>query len=188
MNPTSSPSVVSLAERRAAKRDPFASPGLADALAEAAMPERGSALLLAAVLEGGPLDPLRSDRLSHSLVQDWLELLLIRTEVADQTQNDQRQGPWDMAPGLHVASRIAHTHRGSVRHLEQLAAQLIDELERITLPFSDYGPGDAELRIAQTQLDDWLQQLSHDIQDELFALQMAAQQQLLSIAEMATAT
>ena len=64
----------------------------------------------------------------------------------------------------------------------------MDELERITLPFSDHAPGDAELRIAQSQLDDWLEHLSHDIQAELFALQMAAQQQLLTIADLAAAT
>ena len=187
MNPTSSPSVVSLAEWRAAKRDPVASSGLADARAEAAMPDRGLQALFAAVLEGEPVEPRKGDRLRPSLVQDWLKLLLIRAE-ADLTQDDQRNGPWDMAPEWHVAGRTAHTHRGSVSHLEQLAPQLIDELERITLPFSDNGSGDAELRIAQTQLDDWLQQLSHDIQAELFALQMAAQQQLLSIADLAAVT
>jgi Bacterial proteasome activator len=188
MNSTSSPSVVSLTEWRAAKRDPVASSGSADARAEAAMPDRGLTAVLAAVLEGEAVEPQKGDRLRHSLVQDWLTLLLIRPEVADLTQDDQRNGPWDMAPGLHVAGRTAHTHRGSVSHLEQLAPQLIDELERITLPFSDSAPGDAELRIAQTQLDDWLQQLSHDIQAELFALQMAAQRQLLSITDLAAAT
>jgi len=186
MNPTPSPSVVSLTEWRAAKRDPVTSSGRADARAEAAMPNRG--LPVAAVLEGEPVGPRIGDRLRHSLVQDWLQLLLIRPEVADLTQDDQRNRPGDMAPWLHVAGRTAHTHRGSVSHLEQLAPQLIDELERITLPFSDGAPGDAELRIAQTQLDDWLQQLSHDIQAELFALQMAAQQQLLSIADLAAVT
>jgi hypothetical protein len=188
MNPTSSPSVVSLAERRAAKRVPVASSGLVDAHAEAAMPDRGLPALLAAVLEGEPVEPRKGDRLRPSLVQDWLNLLLIRAEAADRTQDDQRKGPWDMAPELHVARRTARTHRGSVSHLEQLAPQLIDELERITLPIRRNASGDAELRIAQTQLDDWLQQLSHDIQAELFALQMAAQQQLLSIADLAAST
>ena len=187
MNSTSSPSVVSLAEWRAAKRDPVASSGLADARAAAARPDRGLQALFAAVLEGEPVEPRKGDRLRPSLVQDWLKLLLIRAE-ADLTQDDQRNGPWDMAPELHVAGRTAHTHRGSVSHLEQLAPQLIDELERITLPFKDNGSGDAELRIAKTQLDGWLQQLSHDIQAELFALQMAAQQQLLSIADLAAVT
>ena len=188
MNPASSPSVVSLTEWRAAKRDPLASSGRADARAEAAMPDRASPALLAPVLEEEPAEPPIGDRLRHSLVQDWLTLLLIRPEVADLTQDHQRNGPWDMAPGLHVAGRAAHSHRGSLSHLEQLAPQLIDELKRITLPFSDSAPGDAELRIAQTQLDDWLQQLSHDIQAELFAFQLAAQQQLRRITDLAAAT
>jgi hypothetical protein len=55
-------------------------------------------------------------------------------------------------------------------------------------PAGDSAPGDAELRIAQTQFDDWLQQLSHDIQAELFAFQLAAQQQLRRITELAAAT
>jgi len=202
MNPTSSPAVVSLTERRAAKRDRVASVGPVDALAEPVITDRGLTVeqaaapvpsrteVLAAVLDGQPVELREGDRLSHTLGQDWLKLLLSRPEMADLTQDEQRKGPWDMAPGLHVAGRTrpAQTHRGSVSHLDQLAPQLMDELERITLPFSDRAPGDAELRIAQTQLDDWLEQLSHDIQAELFALQMAAQQQLLTIADLAAAT
>ena len=188
MNPTSSPSVVSLAEWRAAKRDPVASSGFADVRAEAAVPDRGLTPLFAAALEGEPVEPRMGDRLRLSLVQDWLTLLFLHAEVADLTQEDQRSGPWGMAPELHVAGRTAHPHRGSVSHLEQLAPQLIDELERITLPFSANGAGNAELRIAQIQLDDWFQMLSHEIQAELFALQMAAQQYLLSIADLAAVT
>jgi len=188
MNPTSSPSVVSLAEWRAAKRDPVASSGFADARAEAVMPDRGLPPLFAAALEGEPVEARKGDRLRLSLVQDWLTLMFLHAEVADLTQDDQRSGPWDMAPELHVAGRTAHPHRGSVSHLEQLAPQLVDELERITLLFSDNGSGNAELRIAQTQLDGWFQKLGHDIQAELFALQMAAQQQLLSIADLAAVT
>jgi hypothetical protein len=151
------------------------------------MPDRELPALLAPVLEEEPGEPRIGDRLRHGLVQDWLKLL-IRPEQADLTQDDQKNGPWDMATGLHVAGRTAPTHSGSVSHLEQLAPQLIDELERITLPFSDSAPGDAGLRIAQTQLDDWFEQLGHDIQAELFALQMAARQQLLSITDLAAAT
>jgi hypothetical protein len=202
MNPTSSAVVVSLAERRAAKRDRVASAGLADAIAEAVITDRGLttpeavapdpalAEVLAAVLNGQPDEPRKGDRLSHDLGQHWLKLLLSRPEMADLTQDEQRKGPWDIAPGLQVAGRMppAQTHRGPVGHLEQLAPQLVDELERITLPFCDHAPGDAELRLAQTQLDDWLEQLSYGIQAELFALQMAAQQQLLNIADLAAAS
>jgi len=161
-----------------------------DTLVPRPVPDSSRAEILAAILDGQPVEPREGDRLSHELGQDWPKLLLSRPEMADLTQDEQRAGPWDVAPGLHVAggTRTAQNLRGSVSHLGQLAPQLIDELERITLPFSDHAPGDAELRIAQTQLDDWLERLSHDIQAELFALQMAAQQQLLNIADLAAAS
>jgi hypothetical protein len=76
-------------------------------------------------------------------------------------------------------TRLAEIHRRSLSELEDgLAPELTDELERITLPFSDDAPSDAELRIAQAQLVGWLEGLFHGIQAALFAQQMAAQQQL----------
>ena len=60
-----------------------------------------------------------------------------------------------------------------------LDAELREELERLTLPFTeDSVPSDAELRIAQAQLVGWLEGLFHGIQTALFAQQMAARQQL----------
>ncbi len=86
-------------------------------------------------------------------------------------------------------TRLAEIHRRSITELEQgLAPELIDELERITLPFSSEAPSDAELRIAQAQLVGWLEGLFHGIQTTLFAQQMAAQQQLQSMADVAAAT
>jgi len=188
MNPTSSSAVVSLAERRAAKRGRvgFAGDG---ALVPRPVPDPSRAEVLAAVLGVEPAETPEGDRLSHELGQDWLKLLLSRPEMADLTQDEQRTGSGEVVPGLHVAGGLcpAQSLRGSVSHLGQLAPQLIEELERITLPFSDHVPSDAELRSAQTQLDDWLERLSHGIQAELFALQMAAQQQLLNIADLAAA-
>ena len=56
---------------------------------------------------------------------------------------------------------------------------LVDELERLSLPFNDQQvPSEAELRIAQAQLVGWLEGLFHGIQATLFAQQMAARQQL----------
>jgi hypothetical protein len=161
-----------------------------DTLVPRPAPDPSRAEVLAAVLEGQPVEPPEGDRLSHELGQDWLKLLLSRPEMSDLPQDEQRTGPGDVASGLQVAggTRPAQRLRGPVSHLGQLAPQLIEELERITLPFSDHAPGDAELRIAQTQLDDWLERLSHGIQAELFALQMAAQQRLLNIADLAAAS
>ncbi len=76
-------------------------------------------------------------------------------------------------------ARLAEIHSRSIRELEDgLAPELVEELERITLPFSDESPSDAELRIAQAQLVGWLEGLFHGIQTALVAQQMAAQAQL----------
>jgi hypothetical protein len=76
--------------------------------------------------------------------------------------------------------RLRAIHQTSINELKQgLAPELADELERITLPFSDDTiPSDAELRIAQAQLVGWLEGLFHGIQTALFAQQMAARAQL----------
>src|SRR5262249_16703879 len=68
----------------------------------------------------------------------------------------------------------------SVKELEDgLAPELVEELERLSLPFTDHViPSDAELRIAQAQLVGWLEGLFHGIQTTLFAQQMAARAQL----------
>jgi hypothetical protein len=76
--------------------------------------------------------------------------------------------------------RLRDIHSASIRELKEgLAPELVDELERITLPFGeDATPSDAELRIAQAQLVGWLEGLFHGIQTALFAQQMAARAQL----------
>jgi len=76
--------------------------------------------------------------------------------------------------------RLRAIHQTSITELKEgLAPELGDELERITLPFSDDAtPSDAELRIAQAQLVGWLEGLFHGIQTALFAQQMAARAQL----------
>lgn len=77
-------------------------------------------------------------------------------------------------------ARLAEVHERSLKELEEgLSPDLVDELHRITLPFSDdTTPSDAELRIAQAQLVGWLEGLFHGIQTALVAQQMAAQSQL----------
>ncbi len=76
-------------------------------------------------------------------------------------------------------ARLAEVHERSLAELKAgLAPELIEELDRIALPFSDDAPTDAELRIAQAQLVGWLEGLFHGIQTALVAQQMAAQQQL----------
>jgi hypothetical protein len=77
-------------------------------------------------------------------------------------------------------ARLAEIHRSSIKELEDgLAPELVDELERLSLPFTEGDtPSEAELRIAQAQLVGWLEGLFHGIQTTLFAQQMAARAQL----------
>ncbi len=77
-------------------------------------------------------------------------------------------------------ARLKEVHTSSIKELEDgLAPELIEELERLTLPFVDgVAPSEAELRIAQAQLVGWLEGLFHGIQTTLVAQQMAARAQL----------
>jgi hypothetical protein len=77
-------------------------------------------------------------------------------------------------------ARLKEIHSSSVKELEEgLAPELISELERLSLPFTEGTlPTESELRIAQAQLVGWLEGLFHGIQTTLFAQQMAARAQL----------
>jgi Protein of unknown function (DUF2587) len=76
-------------------------------------------------------------------------------------------------------ARLKQIHKSSIKELEDgLAPELVEELERLSLPFDDDVPSDAELRVAQAQLVGWLEGLFHGIQTTLFAQQMAARAQL----------
>jgi hypothetical protein len=76
-------------------------------------------------------------------------------------------------------NRLKEIHQASVHELEDgLSPDLVEELERLTLPFSDdQTPSDAELRIAQAQLVGWLEGLFHGIQTAIYAQQLAARAQ-----------
>ncbi len=93
-----------------------------------------------------------------------------------QLLDEVRAAPLDEAG----RARLKEIHRSSLRELESgLAPELVDELERITLPFGDSDvPSESELRIAQAQLVGWLEGLFHGIQTTLVAQQMAARAQL----------
>ena len=128
----------------------------------------------------GVADPSGENEAVHNpaeLVEQPAKVMRIGAMVK-QLLEEVRSAPLDEAG----RTRLAEIHRRSISELEQgLAPELIDELERITLPFSDDAPSDAELRIAQAQLVGWLEGLFHGIQAALFAQQMAAQQQFQSM-------
>jgi proteasome activator-like protein len=76
-------------------------------------------------------------------------------------------------------TRLAGIYSSSIKELEAgLAPELIEELERLSLPFTSETPSEAELRIAQAQLVGWLEGLFHGIQTAIYAQQMAARAQL----------
>jgi hypothetical protein len=75
--------------------------------------------------------------------------------------------------------RLKEIHQSSIKELEAgLAPELIEELERLSLPFTEQTPSEAELRIAQAQLVGWLEGLFHGIQTAIYAQQVAARAQL----------
>lgn len=75
--------------------------------------------------------------------------------------------------------RLKDIHQSSIKELEAgLAPELVEELERLSLPFTEQTPSEAELRIAQAQLVGWLEGLFHGIQTAIYAQQVAARAQL----------
>jgi hypothetical protein len=109
------------------------------------------------------------------MVEQPAKVMRIGTMIK-QLLEEVRAAPLDDAS----RNRLRGIHHTSIQELEQgLAPELRDELERLTLPFTDdTTPSDAELRIAQAQLVGWLEGLFHGIQTALFAQQMAARVQL----------
>jgi hypothetical protein len=95
--------------------------------------------------------------------------------MVKQLLEEVRNSPLDEAS----RTRLREIHRSSIKELERgLAPELVEELERISLPFTDESvPSEGELRVAQAQLVGWLEGLFHGIQTTLFAQQMAARAQ-----------
>jgi Protein of unknown function (DUF2587) len=93
-----------------------------------------------------------------------------------QLLEEVRAAPLDEAS----RNRLREIHHRSIIELEDgLAPELREELERLSLPFTeDSTPSEAELRVAQAQLVGWLEGLFHGIQAALVAQQMAARVQL----------
>ncbi|MGY1618704.1 bacterial proteasome activator family protein [Geodermatophilus sp. SYSU D00691] len=110
-----------------------------------------------------------------AMVEEPAKVMRIGTMIK-QLLEEVRAAPLDEAS----RNRLRDIHAASIRELEEgLSPDLREELERITLPFSeDATPSDAELRIAQAQLVGWLEGVFHGIQTALFAQQMAARAQL----------
>ena len=110
-----------------------------------------------------------------NMVEQPAKVMRIGTMIK-QLLEEVRAAPLDEAS----RARLKEIHENSIKELEDgLAPELREELQRLSLPFSDDAtPSDAELRIAQAQLVGWLEGLFHGIQTALFAQQMAARAQL----------
>lgn len=115
----------------------------------------------------------------QDLVDEPAKVMRIGTMIR-QLLEEVKSAPLDDA----ARERLAEIHERSIKELEDgLAPELVEELGRISLPFSDEAtPSDAELRIAQAQLVGWLEGLFHGIQTAIAAQhaarEHAAQMQL----------
>ncbi len=134
----------------------------------------------AMAVEGPPADEVETGedvptRSVTDMVEQPAKVMRIGNMVR-QLLEEVKSAPLDEAS----RQRLRAIHSASIRELKDgLAPELVAELDRITLPFSEnVTPSDAELRIAQAQLVGWLEGLFHGIQTAIFAQQMAARAQL----------
>ncbi|MET8305723.1 MULTISPECIES: bacterial proteasome activator family protein [unclassified Micromonospora] len=118
--------------------------------------------------EGQGEDPTR-------LVEQPAKVMRIGSMIK-QLLEEVKAAPLDDAS----RNRMREIHQRSIVELKDgLAPELRDELERLSLPFTeDKAPSESELRIAHAQLVGWLEGLFHGIQAALVAQQMAARVQL----------
>jgi Protein of unknown function (DUF2587) len=119
-------------------------------------------------------EPGGNDRSVADLVEQPAKVMRIGSMIR-QLLEEVKSAPLDEAS----RARLREIHQASIKELEQgLAPELVDELERLSLPFTDKTPSESELRIAQAQLVGWLEGLFHGIQTAIYAQQMAARAQL----------
>ncbi|MDQ4051253.1 MAG: bacterial proteasome activator family protein [Actinomycetota bacterium] len=136
-----------------------------------------SALTVAEDGEGAD-DDGDGERAITELVEQPAKVMRIGSMIR-QLLEEVKAAPLDEAS----RQRLKEIHQASIDELEQgLAPELVEELNRLTLPFSDETtPSEGELRIAQAQLVGWLEGLFHGIQTAIYAQQMAARAQFEQI-------
>ncbi|CAN5758475.1 hypothetical protein BH20ACT6_BH20ACT6_12060 [soil metagenome] len=122
--------------------------------------------------EGGSQDG--DQRPLTDLIEQPAKVMRIGSMIR-QLLDEVKSAPLDEAS----RARLRDIHQSSINELEEgLAPELVEELERLSLPFGSDTPSEAELRIAQAQLVGWLEGLFHGIQTAIYAQQMAARAQL----------
>jgi Protein of unknown function (DUF2587) len=131
-------------------------------------------------VEGPPGDQQageEGERALTDLVEQPAKVMRIGSMIR-QLLEEVKAAPLDEAS----RQRLREIHQASIKELEEgLAPELVEELERLSLPFNESTPSEAELRIAQAQLVGWLEGLFHGIQTAIYAQQMAARAQLEQI-------
>ncbi len=114
------------------------------------------------------------ERSITELVEQPAKVMRIGSMIR-QLLEEVKSAPLDQAS----RTRLREIHHSSIRELEKgLAPELIEELERLSLPLTEEAPSESELRIAQAQLVGWLEGLFHGIQTAIYAQQMASRAQL----------
>src|SRR6201989_2836788 len=121
--------------------------------------------------EGG--EEAEGERNITDLVEQPAKVMRIGGMIR-QLLEEVKSAPLDEAS----RARLAGIYESSIKELEAgLAPELIEELERLSLPFSSETPSEAELRVAPAQAVGWLEGLFHGIQTAIYAQQVAARAQ-----------
>nr|WP_207208751.1 bacterial proteasome activator family protein [Nocardioides oleivorans] len=123
----------------------------------------------------GDDDEHEGERHITELVEQPAKVMRIGSMIR-QLLEEVKAAPLDEAS----RQRLKEIHAASIKELETgLAPELVEELERLSLPFTEEGtPSEGELRIAQAQLVGWLEGLFHGIQTAIYAQQVASRAQL----------
>ena len=125
-------------------------------------------------IESGNADEVSDAKHVTELVEQPAKVMRIGSMIR-QLLDEVKSAPLDDAS----RNRLKEIHQASIKELEAgLAPELIEELERLSLPFTEETPSDAELRIAHAQLVGWLEGLFHGIQTAIYAQQVASRAQL----------
>ncbi len=150
---------------------PGESPGTAE---EEAPPIRPEVVDPGAEAPPPPAAPDDAEVEATESIEQPAKLLRIGSMVK-QLLEEVRSAPLDEASRV----RLREIYEQSIRELaDGLSPDLVAELDRVSIPFDDPTPSDAELRIAHAQLVGWLEGLFHGIQATLVAQQVAARAQL----------
>ncbi|MCL3817223.1 bacterial proteasome activator family protein [Aeromicrobium wangtongii] len=123
--------------------------------------------------DGQAVEPPSSGTSLGDLVEQPAKVMRIGGMIRNLLE-EVKAAPLDEAS----RNRLRTIHAQSIEELKGgLAPELVEELERISLPFESDTPSESELRIAQAQLVGWLEGLFHGIQAALYAQQVQAQTQ-----------